>query len=355
MFMFRRKRTANLTRKLLRFRRASLNGSTAVDRGPTGSKDTKEDDIHELLKKLQETQLEMLLNAVETRGIELGNCVLVPRECSYEPHLLVCQFWRWPELRKSDELRRLPQCGAAGDMVYSCCNPYHWSRLFTPDIPPPPYSRTNDHRIRPEDRAPSELMLVTRNMFQSLTTSGESTVTRTDWCKLAYWESQVRVGPLFPVDPPHVNIFGNVPFGLDGLSLETISSQRANKSEDSQKVRAKIGLGVTLSREADGLVWIYNRSEQPVFVDSLYLTGGYDDPNMGWPIRLPPDYCICVHAPVAPQTFGWDQLMVSDRPGPAPDPNSIRISFVKGWGKRYSRRDIISCPCWLEILLAPCR
>ncbi|CAG9766879.1 unnamed protein product [Ceutorhynchus assimilis] len=358
MFMFRRRRAINLTKKLLRERRANLNGPPAVgDRGPPpGPRDTKERDVQELLKKLQENQLEMLLTAVDSRGLELGHCVLVPREHSHEPHLLCCQFWRWPEVRQASELRRLPQCGAAGDMVYACCNPFHWSRLCQPETPPPPYSRTNEDRIRPEDRAPSELPLLTRNSYESLTTSGDSSMTnRLEWCKLAYWELQERVGPLFHVEPCYVNVFGNVPYGLDGFSLEAVGPQNTKQTEASRKTRAKIGLGITLSREPDGFVWLYNRSEQAVFVDSLYLDGGCEEVP-GGPTRVPADHCLCVHAPGGPQMFGWDQLVPNGcRQGPSGDPNSIRVSFVKGWGTRYSRREITSCPCWLEVLLAPCR
>lgn len=347
-----------MTRKLLRKRRANLNGPSVAERGPSGPRDTKERDVQELLKKLQENQLEMLLTAVESRGLELGHCVLVSRDYSDEPHVLCCQYWRWPDLRQGSELRRLPQCGAACDSVYACCNPFHWSRLCQPETPPPPYSRSTNDRIRPEDRAPSELPLLTRNSYDSLTTSGDSSMTNPlEWCKLAYWELQERVGPLFPVEPCTVNVFGNVPYGLDGLCLEALGPQNLKSTETSRKTRAKIGLGVTLSREPGGFVWLYNRSDQPVFVHSLYLEGGASmggcDPP-GGPTRVPADHCLCVHAPGGPQMFGWDNL-VGCQQGPAGDPNSIRISFVKGWGSKYSRREITSCPCWLEILLAPCR
>ncbi|CAG9818030.1 unnamed protein product [Phaedon cochleariae] len=165
-----------------------------------------------------------------------------------------------------------------------------------------------------------------------------------EWCKLAYWELSERVGPLFPVEPPAVNVFGDVPHP-DGLNLETLAQHSFSPPESSvQKTRCKIGLGVTLSREGDR-IWVYNRSDHPVFVNSPTL---HDCPT---PTRLPPDHCLCV----------FDRLEACrlnshahTQAGPV-DPNSLRISFAKGWGPNYSRREITSCPCWLEILLAPCR
>ncbi|XP_050297225.1 mothers against decapentaplegic homolog 6 isoform X2 [Anthonomus grandis grandis] len=352
MFIFRRRR-GTLTKKLVGLankRRPSStnhnnnnNGPTTtnMDRGGT-NRDNNRQSLREFLRTLQDNQLEMLLTAVENRGTELGHCVLVKREHWHEPHVLCCQSWRWPEVRCADELRRLPQCGAACDLVYACCNPFHWSRLCQPD------------------RAPSEVPLLTRTSFESLTTSGDSQMrNRQEWCKLAYWELQERVGPLFPVEPNHLDVFGEVPCGPDGVCLDTLGLQNEKQTDASRKTRAKIGLGITLSREADGHVWLYNRSKEPVFVDSVYLEGAAGCESMGRsPVRVPPDHCVCAHAPESLQTFGWDRLVPGRTPhlvGPAADPNSIRVSFVKGWGKGYSRTEITSCPCWLEILLAPCR
>ena len=42
------------------------------------------------------------------------------------------------------------------------------------------------------------------------------------------------------------------------------------------------------------------------------------------------------------------------RDGPY-DPHAVRLSFGKGWGGKYSRQIVTSCPCWLEILLIPPR
>ncbi|VEN36045.1 unnamed protein product [Callosobruchus maculatus] len=361
MFPFRSRRS-NLTRRL----------SKATRRGVAGCS-PQADAIAALLKKLQDVQLETLFKAVESRGREPTGCVLLPFK--EEPHLLCCQTWRWPDLRSGEELRRLPSCRSRGDKVYVCCNPYHWSRICVPDCPPPPYSRTNEEMLRPEDRAPSEVPLLCRDSYPgSFTTNGDTPSNPSEWCKLAYWELSERVGPLFSVDRPSFNVFGDVPHP-DGLSLETLAMTgqrngyrgggdgRGGRSPPPdaavQRTRCKIGLGVTLSREEDSCVWVYNRSDNPIFVNSatLDVVPPPEQTHMlaacHQPTRVPADHCLCVYDPnKAAQNYGW--TFTHPIYGPV-DPNSIRISFVKGWGQKYSRREIKSCPCWLEILLAPCR
>lgn len=105
--------------------------------------------------------------------------------------------------------------------------------------------------------------------------------------------------------------------------------------------------GLTLSLEDDG-VWAYNRSDAPMFVNSPAL----DDPDSRSLLvyRVPPGHCLNVFVPGAP-TRQWDPHPPT---GPV-DPNSVRISFAKGWGPKYSRQEVTACPTWLEVLLAPCR
>lgn len=94
---------------------------------------------------------------------------------------------------------------------------------------------------------------------------------------------------------------------------------------------------------------MYNRSENPIFVNSLTL----EESESPSPTRVPAEHCLCVFDPVkaSHQNYGWN---FTNCVGPI-DRNSVRISFAKGWGPRYSRREITSCPCWIEVLLAPCR
>lgn len=63
------------------------------------------------------------------------------------------------------------------------------------------------------------------------------------WCQLAYWELAQRVGRLFPVEDPHVNVFSEQS-RVDGLCLTTLAQQRNTRTPDAVlKARQKIGLG----------------------------------------------------------------------------------------------------------------
>lgn len=103
--------------------------------------------------------------------------------------------------------------------------------------------------------------------------------------------------------------------------------------------------GILLNQSRDGGVWVYNRTENAIFVNSPTL----DDPlrpNFSV-IKVLPGYSI--------QVFDYAKSNLYERLRPENlgpfDPYSIRISFVKGWGNNYSRQVVTNCPCWLEILL----
>ncbi|XP_046397985.1 mothers against decapentaplegic homolog 7 [Ischnura elegans] len=266
------------------------------------------------------------------------------------PQVLCCQIWRWPDLRLPSELKRLPLCKTSKDPVYICCNPYHWSRLCKPESPPPPYCRFAKERLKPEDRAPSEREATAP--YGSLTTNGEGEGGEREWCKLAYWELGTRVGRQFSVELPAVNVFSSRHRG-DGLCLATLAAHHkpVPSAEPVRRTRSKIGLGVTLSQEPDG-VWVYNRSESPIFVNSPTL----DDPDLRTLLvyRVPSGHCLKIFDGERRKAGAYSRAAWDPRDGPV-DPNSVRISFAKGWGSKYTRQEITSCPCWLEVLLVPCR
>ncbi|XP_015283824.1 PREDICTED: mothers against decapentaplegic homolog 6 [Gekko japonicus] len=221
------------------------------------------------------------------------------------------------------------------------------------ESPPPPYSRLspNDEQ-KPLDLSDSTLSYteteatnspcVTPGEFSDASLSPDTTH-RSHWCSVAYWEHRTRVGRLYPVYEQSVSIFYDLPQG-NGFCLGQLNLD--HRSETVRRTRSKIGYGILLSKEPDG-VWAYNRSEHPIFVNSPTL----DIPNCRTLMvrKVLPGYSIKV--------FDYEKSCLLQHttdleyPDGPYDPNSVRISFAKGWGPNYSRQFITSCPCWLEVLL----
>ncbi|XP_013418841.1 mothers against decapentaplegic homolog 6 isoform X2 [Lingula anatina] len=218
------------------------------------------------------------------------------------------------------------------------------------NCPPPSYTEALQERVKPlEDPeasvvstetggTPSELRL-TYITGDTLSSGGHGM----HWCHIAYWELRQRVGRLFSVFKETVNIFQELPHG-DGMCLGVL--QRETPASDSVKrTRNKVGIGVTLSKEGDG-VWLYNRSEYPVFVNSPTL----DPPCVRTLMvhKVLPGYAVKMFDYDLSHLLEQTRRPTSDGPY---NPNSIQISFAKGWGPSYSRQFITSCPCWIEVLL----
>lgn len=138
MFMFRRRRRGLIKRLLLARLGYDASGAPGVLVDVSGD-GSSEEPGRLLLKGLDEPQLQLLVDAVDGGGKQPSDCVLLPYRHqastnSTPAHVLCCQMWRWPDLVRADELKRLPVCGSANDPVYTCCNPYHWSRLCEPGL-----------------------------------------------------------------------------------------------------------------------------------------------------------------------------------------------------------------------------
>jgi len=166
------------------------------------------------------------------------------------------------------------------------------------------------------------------------------------WCSLAYWEYRERVGRLFPVINPYVNIFDNAPKS-DGFCLAAVSPPHSQ----SFKVRKCIGRGVTLALDESRVVWLYNRSDCPVFVNSPVLEPLFSRAQLAHKVQ--PGCCAKVYDfAMAEQLRRIERAESSDWGAVGRyDAASVRLSFVKGWGANgYRRQCITTCPCWLEVL-----
>ncbi|XP_056134834.1 mothers against decapentaplegic homolog 6-like [Lampris incognitus] len=352
-----------------------------------------------LLKRLKEKPLEALQKAVETKGGLLCECVMVPQTDlrlsghQISPQYLLCKLYRWSDLQHTAHLKALCHCQSFGtvDNAKVCCNPYHYSRLCGPESPPPPYSVSCSDEHKPLDsplsytetvplRYSNSPHVTPRDYTDTGTSLGSSSSSgrRSHWCSVAYWEQRTRVGRLYPAHEPSLSIFYDLPQGT-GLCLGQLQTSayyshcddagsrgiQALHSSHSrggggsggnsssctansvQQIRSKIGYGIVLSREPDG-VWVYNRSQHPVFVHSPTL----DLPSVrGLSVkRVMPGYSLKVFDYERSSWILENGVKPESQEGPW-DPHSVRISFAKGWGPCYSRQFITSCPCWLEVLL----
>ena len=128
------------------------------------------------------------------------------------------------------------------------------------------------------------------------------------------------------------------------MCLNVIQKDTTNDSV--KRTRDKIGFGITLTKDEDG-VWVYNRSNSPLFVYSPTLIM----PNSRtFSVHRIPSGSSC-------KIFDFEQLEHLRRTldptmydGPV-ELSTLSLSFAKGWGKSYTRQTISSCPCWLQVFL----
>ncbi|KAH8330423.1 hypothetical protein KR067_002265 [Drosophila pandora] len=330
------------------------------------------EDFDALMKLLKRKQVAELLLAVKSRvdgptktPQATGStpptylqCILLPYPTAREQHVTASRLFFWRDLRSGEELKRLPSCPSAGDSVYTCCNPLHWFRILC-------LSETDSHRskmLRLKDAdseedsqndakstalstwSPSISSILKRteqpSLFESFTTDGKDhNINANGWCQIAYWELGDRVGKMFHARTTAVNIYtdGLVDSGGDSMCLSDLSVGGTGKTEEVQKTRQKVGLGVTLSLEL-GDVWIYNRGHVPIFVGS---------PTLERVSKVLPGCCLKAFETHRAQMLSMRQ-QGHHQMGPI-DWFSLKISFAKGWGQFYRRQDIMRCPCWLDV------
>lgn len=220
-----------------------------------------------------------------------------------------------------------------------------------PGEPPPPYFHLKEFGSKIRD--PPEVQV----WIGSVATEGSSDCAIGDvrWGTLAYWEERTRVGAQFPCHSPSftAEVFlaptKHPPaptLSLDSLCLGDLFPHNSRPSSSTLSTRPKIGLGILLHADEQG-VWVHNRSEGPLFVNSPTL----DQVNSRQfsVIKVPPGYSLEIFDFQIAQLY--DQLRdPSAYDGPF-DPRSVRMSFCKGWGSAYHRPSVECCPCWLELFL----
>lgn len=162
------------------------------------------------------------------------------------------------------------------------------------------------------------------------------------WLTVAYWEKHERVGRMYHGFENSINIYERKSKNNRlGLCLRDVD--RSNViNENTKAVLKHIGDGIQVSLE-DGDIWVYNKSESPVFLNGelLQTLRNTDKPRIE---KLPAGYCIKIHNNKNFPTR--DDETLNDQKY---EEHCLRVSFVKGFGCGYKRQTIMNCPCWIEL------
>jgi hypothetical protein len=160
----------------------------------------------------------------------------------------------------------------------------------------------------------------------------------------------MRTGEVFNAKHNHVIV--------DGYTDPCVSTNRfclgvlSNVNRDStiEKVRRHIGKGVLLLY-VGGEVFAECLSDQAIFVQSR----NYNYSHRFHPTivcKIPPGCSLKIFSN---QDFAQLLAQSVNQGFEAVDELTkmctIQISFVKGWGAEYNRKEIIHTPCWIEVIL----
>ncbi|XP_015667148.1 mothers against decapentaplegic homolog 9-like [Protobothrops mucrosquamatus] len=368
--------------------------------------------VDSLAKKLMKKRgaLQELERALSCPG-QPSKCVTIPHSLDGRmqvfhrkgyPHVIYCRVWRWPDLQSQHELKPLACCefpfGSKQKDV--CINPYHYQRVAAPVLPPvlvprqsefnPQFSLLNifqnvsleseqqmpNSATQPDpqhaEQPPCTPFPAPHNMpTPSASTMGypvtpgcaaapERPSELTDvqlvsyeepeqWCSVAYYELNTRVGQTFQAFSRSILIDGFTdPSNKDHFCLGLFSN--INRNSSIENTRNHIGKGVHLYY-VGGEVFIECLSDCSVFVQSSNANCERSF-HPSTVCKIPSGYNLKIFnnllfAQLLSRSVNCGFEAVSELTKMC----IIRMSFVKGWGAGYHRQAITSTPCWVEIHL----
>lgn len=170
------------------------------------------------------------------------------------------------------------------------------------------------------------------------------------WCKITYYELNVRIGDAFFGVPKVLTIDGFTGARKDQSRLSLGNLSNVSRNNTVENTRRHIGKGVQLSY-IGGEVLVDCLSDCAMFVQSRLcnVQHGFHPTTV---CKVPPNCSLKVFslhhfAELLRETVKYGFEACFDLTKMC----IIRLSFVKGWGAEYQRQDITSCPCWVEIAL----
>lgn len=280
------------------------------------------------------------------------------------PHVIYCGIWRWPDLHSHHELEAIDTCQFPfeANLETVCINPYHYTRIESPVLPPvfvPCYFDLQYSILSPsESEIPppaysSSIENMNSNSFDKCFTSVTAIYYEelSNWATIAYYEFNWRVGHLFQCNTRNITVDGCMNrYHSAGQRFCLGYLSNNNRSIITKRIRYHIGLGIEFVY-VGGALYAENKSMEAVFIQSpnYNLYNGFYWNKV---CKLPPasslrifDYQYFGELLSESIYYGFDSVRELVKMC------TIRVSFVKGWGLGYLIQDILSSPCWLEIHL----
>jgi len=250
-------------------------------------------------------------------------------------------------------------------------SPTNLGSPYGPETPPPAYSPMEEPKYAVQLQIPDQSIaqqqqhaLINENAMDTSQTNNNilrnaatevAYVEPTYWCSIAYYELNSRVGEVYHAKDHSINVDGftnpsmknNNRFCLGQLS-------NVNRNSTIENTRRHIGKGIRLQYAMEGDhagVYVYNQSDKAVFVNSKNTNEGHGY-EPGTVIKVPPQVTLRI--------FDLESFAQKITKSASESYESvfeltkmctIRLSFVKGWGREYHRLDVTSTPCWIEIHL----
>jgi len=324
------------------------------------------------------------------------------------PHVFVCRIWRWPDLRSYCELRTAQNSNCSHPYVHHsksnhqkvmCINPYHYVKATSSATVPPPVlvprhfdpmptssssSTLDENYLQPggttnwvveptnnilnnqsQPRQENDLAMPSSHMSSGLVSHSDLSFSTMDfehepvyyhepedyWCKVAYFETNDRVGELYHAknDVFQIDGFTNPRMDANRFSLGQLCNIKRNSSIEN--TRRHIGKGVRLVNQ-NGKVYLECLSDRPIFVQSQ-IGNIFEGVHQFAVWKMNPNsskvvYDGCKFSEILERCAKLGYKHVYELTKMC----QIKISFVKGWGSsEYHRQEITSTPCWVEINL----
>ncbi|KAI3387379.1 hypothetical protein SNEBB_006495 [Seison nebaliae] len=231
------------------------------------------------------------------------------------------------------------------------------SELFHQIIQSQSFSMNNCQNYRPFDETKSDVYDINFTIpfhlkyFQNMKSSFHQNEPKWE-IDLMFYEGKNHTGETFTTKKWQITIDGYCGENLPNSSRYSLGSLIfGNRNILHDKTRLAVGKGIVISR-INYRYYITVLSAQSIFIEAPFMSLCYKG-NLGTIFKIPSNKRFCIFdiylfnyfINESSLRYSYKELIQLNKLC------YIRISFIKGWGNDYPRKEISSTPCWLQLQL----